>query len=201
MCLCSTILPFHAAFHHLSQWMRGTRDPEETSETKWAPAPSACNYRSLPLGVRQNFVILNVRPQTAQSGSKQIHKSFVYTWAWSFPIRSWQRVLLEEAHRRYVRNCQGWNESDSLCGVYDTTTAIDGELLMQTKQKLIRVSAQRTVDRLIKRNDWLGGDWPVTLGCGHPRGRRSCWMLCWTFRCSVCVVRWWPGSPTIERRF
>lgn len=82
----------------------------------------------------------------------------------------------------------------------------------QTKTRLWRtrlVSPLACRDSLHKTTPLIDGsmrwlierDWPVTPGRGHPPGRRSCWKLCWTFRCFACAFRSWPGSPESQRGF
>ena len=65
-----------------------------------------------------------------------------------------------------------------------------------------RDSLHRMTPLIDRSMHWLiEQDWPVTPGRGHPPGRRSCWKLCWMFRCFACAVRSLPGSPESQRGF
>lgn len=145
----NSILPFRAAFHHLSRWMCWTRDPEEKWKTYWAPVAAACSQACLPLGVSldllnralwlvSSYCLASVQLQPAQSGSKQIHKSFVYTLTWAFPIRSWESSWRRDSQTLRVQ-LSGTERKSFFMGafcVYDTTTSIDGELFRRTKSRL-----------------------------------------------------------------
>lgn len=117
--------------------------------------------------------------------------------------------------RLTVCNCQGWEERASLCVCLVCMIrppSIDGELSGADKQQTMMNSfgvpiachdSFHSTPPTDQRTDWLvegERDWPVTQGHGHLPGRRSCWTLCWMFRCFACAVRWWPGSPMSGKR-
>lgn len=113
----------------------------------------------LPPGVSQTFLmcfsVLNSR-HPAQSGSKQIHKSFVYTQTSAFPIRSWQRALQGEPPRRYVCKCQRRNKLIYAICTYDTATAIDGEPL---RDSWTWARATHVMNRWPAMSHWTARNW------------------------------------------
>lgn len=81
------------------------------------PAVTACTHTSLPLGVRQDLVIgapesgYIWRASSPQSASPKVGQSrsirVLYTLGLELSLLGHERVLVEEASRRYVCDCQG----------------------------------------------------------------------------------------------
>lgn len=78
--------------------------------------------------------LASVQLQPAQSGSKQIHKSFVYTLTWAFPIRSWESSGRGDSQTLRVQLSGMERQSFFMC-VYDTTTSIDGRAVQADKDQ------------------------------------------------------------------
>lgn len=177
----------------------------------WARADFACSQTSPPLGA--SLALLNhflcvvssyIWQASSPAGPKWVTSRsirVVYTlWLGLSLLGHERRVLGEEPHRHYV-----WvmEERASLC-VCDVCVWYihrwescserqrpDYDKCVWRTTSLVWVIAQD--DPLIEWsiNSLIYGewDWPVTRGGGHLPGRRSCWKLCWMFRCFVCAVR------------
>lgn len=79
--------------------------------------------------------LAGVQLQPAQSGSKQIHKSSVYTLTWAFPIRSWESSGRGDSQTLRVQLSGMERKSFFMCVfcVYDSTTSIDGRAAQADK--------------------------------------------------------------------
>lgn len=186
-------------------------------KTHWVPAASTTRCQSTPSESGPlacvKLRLASVQLQPAQSGSKQIHKSFVYTLTWAFPIRSWERFCerrLTDATCATVSD--GKKELLYVCVWYYHVHRWESCSGRQRPDYDEFVWCIRSLPWFIAQDDplidwsmsWLikgEWDWPVTQGGGHLPGRRSCWKLYWMFRCFVCAVRSSPGSPESRKRF
>lgn len=123
-------------------WGEGKKNKKRLTPSsfclQWHISTTRCQSGTLPYSPCVRLSLAGVQLQPAQSGSKQIHTSFVYTLTRAFPIRSWEssggggsQMLREQL------SALKW-KSFFMCvfGVYDTATSIDGELSGQTERRL-----------------------------------------------------------------